>query len=317
MTDTSSIWTEKYRPQHFSEVRGQHNIVKRLSALVALKNIPHILFSGPAGVGKTTVALLIAQELFGEEWRHNFLELNASDARGIDVIRHEVKDFSRTKSLRDTPFKIIFLDESDALTREAQQALRRTMEMYSMTCRFILSCNYPSKLIDPIKSRCSIFKFKPLEQADLFSLLDHIAVLETLQISLEACELLCQFCEGDVRKLVNLLQSCAATSPIISADVVRTIVSQVHPRDVLFLLEAAVGGDFSSARKKLLDLIYTQGLSGLDIIKQIQQEVWTLHVPDDRKLALISQCGEVEFRLVEGSDTVVQLEALLAFFARS
>ena len=316
MTDTSAIWTEKYRPHHFSDVRGQQNILKRLSALVTQKNIPHLLFSGPAGIGKTTIALLIAQELFGEGWRHNFLELNASDARGIDVVRHEVKDFSRTKSLQDTPFKIIFLDESDALTREAQQALRRTMEIYSATCRFILSCNYSSKLIDPIKSRCSLFKFKPLEKVDLLSLVDHIATLETLDISSEAKDLLCAFCDGDVRKLVNLLQSCAATSPTISADVVRSIVAQVHPRDVLTLLEAAVGGDFSSARKKLLDLIYTQGLSGLDIIKQIQQEVWALQVPDDRKLLLISHCGEIEFRLVEGSDTVVQLEALLAFFAR-
>ncbi|MEK6905341.1 MAG: AAA family ATPase, partial [Nanoarchaeota archaeon] len=135
---TSSIWTEKYRPATFADIKGQKEIVEKIKAFVTSKNMPHLLFSGPAGVGKTTLSLVIARELFGENWRENTLELNASDERGIDVVRVKVKDFARTKAIGEVPFKLIYLDESDALTREAQQALRRTMENYTKTCRFIL-----------------------------------------------------------------------------------------------------------------------------------------------------------------------------------
>ena len=155
----SGIWTEKYRPSNFSSVVGQDEIIKRVQALTNSLNIPHLLFAGPAGTGKSTLALIIVKELYGENWRENYLELNASDERGINIVREKVKNFARTKSLGNVPFKIIFLDEADALTPEAQQALRRTMENYSSTCRFILSCNYSSKIIDPIQSRCAVLKF--------------------------------------------------------------------------------------------------------------------------------------------------------------
>src|SRR3989338_3896367 len=160
----SSIWTEKYRPSTFEEIQGPHDIIEKIKAFVKQRNIPHPLFAGPAGVGKTTLSLVIAKQLFGDSWRQNTLELNASDERGIDVVRVKVKDFARTKAMGDVPFKIIYLDESDAMTKEAQQALRRTMENYTRTCRFILSCNYSSKIIDPIQSRCAVFRFKPLSE---------------------------------------------------------------------------------------------------------------------------------------------------------
>ena len=166
----STIWTEKYRPGTFEEIKGQQEIVEKLKAFVETKNMPHLLFSGPAGVGKTTLALVVAKQLFGENWRQNVLELNASDERGIDVVRVKVKDFARTKAIGDVPFKLIYLDESDALTKEAQQALRRTMENYTATCRFILAANYSSKIIDPIQSRCAVFRFRPHEKADVIKL---------------------------------------------------------------------------------------------------------------------------------------------------
>ena len=150
--ENSYVWTERYRPKKFEDVTGQHDIVRRLKALVEQKNIPHLLFSGPAGVGKTTLALVIARELYGDDWKQNFLELNASNDRGIDVIRNEVKDFAKTKGLANIPFKLILLDECDALTKEAQQALRRTMETYSSSCRFVLSCNFVNKVIEKTKA---------------------------------------------------------------------------------------------------------------------------------------------------------------------
>ena len=166
-----AIWTEKYRPKKFHEIKGQEAVVNRAEAFVKQKNMPHLLFAGPAGTGKTSLSLVIAKNLFKDSWYENFLELNASDERGIDVIRVKVKDFARTRAIGDVPFKIIYLDECDALTKEAQQALRRTMENYTQTCRFILSCNYSSKIIDPIQSRCSVFRFKPLPKKSVFSII--------------------------------------------------------------------------------------------------------------------------------------------------
>jgi len=172
--ETTRIWIVNYRPKDFDEIFGQDEIVSRVKALVEKKNIPHMLFAGPAGSGKTTLALIIAKKLFGPNWRENFLELNASDARGIDVIRNQVKTFARSKALGNVPFKIILLDESDALTKDAQHALRRIMEMFSSSCRFILSCNSSSKIIDPIQSRCVIFRFRPLDEKNFTKALERI-----------------------------------------------------------------------------------------------------------------------------------------------
>ncbi len=309
----SSIWTEKYRPSTFEEVRGQKEIVEKIKAFVESKNMPHLLFSGPAGVGKTTLSLVIAKQLFGENWRQNTLELNASDERGIDVVRVKVKDFARTKAIGDAPFKLIYLDESDALTREAQQALRRTMENYTKTCRFILSCNYSSKIIDPIQSRCAVFRFKPLAEGDVCQLIEKIAKEEELSLSPETKKALFEVCSGDCRRLENIMQSCAVMGKAITPDMVYSMASVAKPKEVNEVLSVASAGNFLEARKKLLSLMLDYGLSGLDIIKQIQKEIWNLKLDDRRKVELVDKCGEVEFRMVEGSDEYLQLESFLAF----
>jgi replication factor C small subunit len=206
------LWTEKYRPRTFDDIIGQDEIVTRIRTFIASKNMPHLLFAGPPGVGKTTTALACARELYGVNWKSNFLELNASDERGIDVVRNKVKDFARTRALSDAPFKIIYLDEADALTREAQQALRRTMENYTNTCRFILACNYSSKIIEPIQSRCAIFRFKPLSDAAVGQLIDHVTKAEGVAITPEGRKVLVELSEGDCRRVENLLQSSATVA---------------------------------------------------------------------------------------------------------
>ncbi len=309
-----AIWTEKFRPHDFSEVKGQKEIVRRVKAFVEKKNMPHLLFAGPAGVGKTTLALIIAKKLFEGGWHQNFLELNASDERGIDIIRNKVKDFARTKAIGDVPFKIIYLDECDALTREAQQALRRTMENYTQTCRFILSANYSSKIIDPIQSRCAVFRFKPLDKKDILALIDDIAKKEKLKINEKAKEALAEICEGDCRKLENILQSSAAIDKHITEESVYSLASIAKPKEINEVLKLAVENKFVEARKKLLDVMLNYGLSGIDIIKQIQKEILNLDIDNREKMRLIEKCGEVEFRLVEGSDEFIQLEALLSQF---
>jgi replication factor C small subunit len=308
----AAIWTEKYRPKDFSEIRGQIDIVKKVMAFVKQGNMPHLLFAGPAGVGKTTLSLVIARQLFGEEWRQNFLELNASDERGIDVVRNKVKDFARTRAIGAVPFKIIYLDECDALTREAQQALRRTMENYTQTCRFVLSCNYSSKIIDPIQSRCSVFRFRPLEKEELFLIIEGIGKQEKLHIDAKAKQAIYEVCHGDCRRAENILQACASVTDKITEEVIFSMASVARPKEVKEILDLALAEKFIPAREKLLDTMLTHGLSGLDIIRQIQREIWNLDIDSRSKVALVDKCGEIEFRMTEGSDEYLQLEAFLA-----
>jgi replication factor C small subunit len=310
----TDIWIEKYRPQSFSEIKGQKDIVKRVKAFVEQKTMPHMMFSGPAGVGKTTLSLIVAKKLFGPAWRENFLELNASDERGIDVIRNKVKDFARTRAIGDVPFKIIYLDEADALTKEAQQALRRTMESFTQTTRFIISCNYSSKIIDPIQSRCAIFKFRPLEKADVKSIIDHISKEEGLKIDQKAEEALYGISDGDCRRVENILQSCAVLDKHVTEEMIFSLASVAKPKEVKEILELALSNKFIESRKKLLDTMLNYGLSGIDIIKQIQSEIWNLDIEGRDKVFLVDKCGEIEFRMTEGSDEYLQLEALLAQF---
>ena len=312
----TQLWTEKHRPQSFSEIRGQKEIIKRIKSLVEQKNIPHLLFAGPAGTGKTTTALIIAKELFKEHLQENFLELNASDDRGIDTVRVKIKDFARTKSIKEIPFKIILLDECDSLTKDAQQALRRTMETYSNTCRFILSCNQSSKIMEPIQSRCAVFRFKPLTKEDIGEIIDEIIKNEGLKINKDIYNLLYEVSEGDTRRLQNILQSSATLSNEITEDTIYESISLVKPKEIKNIIELALNKKFIESRNLLLNTMLNNGLSGLDIIKQIMKEIDGLKISDEKRLYLIDKCGEIEFRITEGADEYIQLECLLANFGK-
>jgi replication factor C small subunit len=309
------IWTEKYRPMVLGDVIGQEDITDRLISYVKAKNIPHLLFAGSAGTGKTTSALALARELFGDEvWRQNFQELNASDERGIQIVRTKIKDFARTAPIGDLPFKIIFLDEADALTPEAQAALRRTMERFTHTCRFVLSCNYSSKIIEPIQSRCAVFRFRRISDEAIKKYLQKIAKKEKLKIAAKAFDALIYIADGDLRKATNALQVAATLSTNIDEETMYKSTATARPEKIEELIKTALSGDFIGARNSLDKLLITYGLSGEDIITQIHRNIFNISIPERAKVELVDTLGEIEFRMVEGANERIQLETLIAHF---
>jgi replication factor C small subunit len=310
-------WVEKYRPQNLDEVVGQDHIIHRLKRYIDEGSMPNLMFTGPAGVGKTTTAIALAKAVLGEYWKQNFLELNASDARGIDTVRNNIKNFCRLKAV-GAPFRIIFLDEVDNMTKDAQHALRREMEMYTKTSSFILSCNYSSKIIDPIQSRCAIFRFAPVKGNQIIKRLEKITETENLKVSPGAIESIVYFAEGDMRRAVNILQASSSTDEELTEESVHEVVSKAKPKDVRKIVNKALDGDFMGARDLLREVMVVQGTSGEDMVTQIYQEVSRMAmedlIPSDKYIRLIESIGEYDYRIREGSNPRIQLEALLTKF---
>lgn len=272
-----------------------------------------MLFAGPPGTGKTTVAHALAHDLYGDNYRQYMLELNASDERKIEVIRTKVKEFARSRVVGEVPFKIILLDEADNMTSDSQHALRRLMELYSANTRFILTANYPSKIIEPIQSRCAVFRFIALRREDVIPRLIHICRNEKVKYSEKALESIYDISGGDMRKAINILQTAAVLGEV-SEETVYKVVGLAHPREVREMIQYALEGKFTEARKRLRDLMVTYGLSGVDIVKQIHRELFNpeLKIPDDLRIMISDYVGEIQFRLVEGADDEIQLNALIA-----
>ena len=310
-------WVEKYRPQTLEDVVGQKQIISRLEKYVGNNSMPNLMFTGPAGVGKTTTALALVKSILGEYWRQNFLELNASDARGIETVRNNIKNFCRLKPV-GAPFRIIFLDEVDNMTKDAQHALRREMEMYTKTASFILSCNYSSKIIDPIQSRCAIFRFAPIKGEDIKDRLKFICNSENISFDEKGIEAIVYFAEGDMRKAVNVLQAASTDEDTITEDSVYEVVSKTKPQNITEMINKALLGDFLSARNMLRETMVLQGTSGEDMVTQIYQDV-SKRVMDGKMEAgiymnLIEAIAECDFRIREGANPKIQLEALLTQF---
>lgn len=306
------MWAEKYRPKSLNQMVNQKQIVERLASFVKSRNVPHCIFAGPPGTGKTTAALCLAQDLYSEAFRNNLMELNASDERGINVVRETVKTFARVRTLGEIPFKILILDEADNMTRDAQQALRRTMERYTETCRFILIANYSGKIIEPIQSRCAPFRFSYLARKDQDDYLNRVATSENVTLLEGGLNAIYDICEGDLRKAVNSLQGAASLGKPVDSEIVYSVAGRASPADVKAMVEVAMEGNFVEARKKLREMIVKYGVAGSDIVKQIHSELFRINVPDRLKIKLADIIGEVDFRLVEGADEEVQLSALLA-----
>jgi replication factor C small subunit len=318
-TDTEAapgreIWIEKYRPQTLDEIKGQDDIVERLQSYIEQRDLPHLLFSGRAGIGKTTAATAIAREVYGDDWRGNFLELNASDQRGIDVVRDRIKNFARS-SFGGHDYRIIFLDEADSLTSDAQSALRRTMEQFSDNTRFILSCNYSSKIIDPIQSRCAVFRYSPLSDEAIAAQVDEIAAAEGIEVTDAGREALVYAAGSDMRRAINSLQAAATTGEVVDEEAVYLITSTARPEEIESMVTDAINGDFSKSRATLDTLLTDTGMAGGDIIDQLHRSVWDFDLSERDAVRLMEHIGETDYRITEGANEQVQLEALLASLA--
>ena len=321
VNEEALMWVEKYRPKTLDDVVGLKDIIESLKAFMKNpKTMPHLMLAGIPGTGKTTIALAIAHELYGANWRNFTLELNASDERGIDTVRDRIKDFSRysRSGFGDIPFALIILDECDQMTGPAQTALRRIMETSSRTSRFILICNQSSKIIEPIQSRCAIFRFSRLDKQAMKEHLQCIAKKENVTLQPEAAERIVDYSEGDLRHAINALQTASAYKEgCVDEKTVSLVIGEASPMQVQKMIRKALYGDFIEARKTMYEIMGSFGFSGNEIIRQVQREIFKMSdLTPEQKADLSNIIGEYDYRLTQGANSDIQLSALLAQFAK-
>ena len=311
MTISDIMWVEKYRPTKISEVVNQKDIKGSLLAL--LKNqqeMPHLLFSGSAGVGKTTMAMCISQEILGDRWKDYTLELNASDERGIGMVRERVKKFSRFAGLdTEIPFKIIILDEADEMTSDAQTALRRIIEDTAKFCRFILIANNISKIINPIQSRCAVFKFSQIDEKEIATHLKTVLKKEKGKADEKGLKEIAEYAGGDLRHAINLLQTAASTGDI-TQESVKAAAGLTKTNDVEDVLKLAVSGKIQDSRNKMIELVKVYGMSESDFLKYINQALFSAKYDNLEELSQI--IAKYDYRILVGSNPEIQLSAMLA-----
>ena len=312
-------WVEKYRPKLLCDVVGNQETVKRLEVIAMDGNLPNVILAGPPGTGKTTSMHALARALLGSAYKEACLELNASDARGIEVVRGKIKSFAQKRvTLPKGRHKIIILDEADSMTASAQQALRRTMELYASTTRFALACNISNKVIEPIQSRCAILRYSRLSDAELLQRITEVCDAEKVQYTEDGLSALIFTAEGDMRNALNNLQSTSAGFGTVNQHNVYKVCDVPNPGIVKGILADCVKADIDSAHARLAKLWY-MGYCGVDIVStlfRVTKFADATVVSETLKLDFIREIGFTHMRVLDGCDTLLQLDGYVVFSSR-
>ncbi|KAJ1943700.1 Subunit of heteropentameric Replication factor C (RF-C) [Linderina macrospora] len=312
--DENLPWVEKYRPATLSELVSQKDIVDTLQRFIDDGKLPHLLFYGPPGTGKTTTILAIARKLYGKNMRNMVLELNASDDRGIDVIRDQIKTFASTRTVFSSGLKLVVLDEADAMTSAAQAALRRVIEKYTRNVRFCIICNYVSKITPAVQSRCTRFRFAPLVLTDINSRLDMIVEREGVNITPEGKQALIKLSNGDMRRVLNVLQACHAAYPRVDSEEVYACTGQPSPDDIKRVADWMLNDDFHTALGNIAALKRDKGLALQDILTELVPFVNVIDFPASTRIFLLESIAEIEYHMATGATEKIQLSSLVGSF---
>lgn len=305
----NEIWVEAYRPDTLSEVRGNDDVIQRLEDYVDDDSMPNIMLAGQQGIGKTAAAVAFAKDKYGDDWQNHFMQMNASDERGIDTVRNKIKEFAKLSTISDHQYKIVFLDEADNLTRDAQPALRRIMEDYHDRTRFFLSCNYPNKLIDPLQSRCSVYYMSPLNDPQLFDLIKDIAEEEGVSYKDDQLEKIVKLADGDARNAIHTLQT-SVQDGVVKDGNISALTAFPEKSEVESIVKKSLVGDHEAMSD--LDALIASGIDTQSLCDLFLEVVKEIDVPEDARMKMIDSIGDVEWRILNGSNPNVQFNALLA-----
>jgi len=308
-------WVEKYRPKTLDDVAAHKEIIDTIKRLTHENRLPHLLLYGPPGTGKTSTILAVARQIYGGAIQNMTLELNASDDRGIDVVRQRIQDFASTRSVFSNKFKLVILDECDAMTKDAQFALRRVIEKYTRNTRFCLICNYVSKIIPALQSRCTRFRFPPLDRAHVQERLEHVIKAEGVKMGEGGMDALITLGSGDMRRTLNILQSCHMSSDLVDEKAVYTCTGNPLPQDIESAVHWLLNDDFRTAYNKLLQLQINKGVALVDVVRELHP--WMFHIealPPKVRITLVEKLADVEYRLAYGTSEKLQLGSLVGAF---
>ncbi len=315
-TEVKLPWVEKYRPNKLDNVISHDHIVNTINKLIDSNKLPHMIYYGPPGSGKTTTILACAKKIYDTNFNTMVLELNGSDDRGINVVREQIKEFAGSKQLFNSGVKLVILDEADSMTYDAQFALRRVIENYTYNTRFCLICNYITKIIPALQSRCTIFRFSPIKKKFILNKLKDIVEIENVKITDDAIDAISTISEGDMRKAYNILQSVHMSFKNIEEDNVYDCIGDPIPSDIHNILNALITYDYVESYKYINKIKLKKGLALIDIIKYISFKITDLQLNVKQYIDLIKNLAMIESNLTNSTTDNIQLCSLVGAFIK-